>query len=185
MPDIREDDAGVKTRQADAVVDGPWGAGQTSTQTIRSVLASDGFYLGTAVGVSMLPLIREGVDVIEVASCDASRLRPMDVVLYEVPGDGACGGTYVLHRVVGRDGGAVVTLGDNCVSTERIDPAWVLGVLVGLYRNAGEANALGTPAYRAYVALRCRPWTLRVLLVGGWRRARHRAGALLRRLRLR
>ncbi len=167
-------------RGAQAVADG---AGRPGARTIRSVIEGDGRYLGTAVGVSMLPLIREGVDLIQVVACDASRLHPMDIVLFEKPGDAA--GTCVLHRVVRHDGDEIVTLGDNCVQTERVRPAWVLGVLEGLYRDAGETNALLTPTYRAYVALRCRPWRLRVALVGGWRRARHLAGTTLRRLGLR
>ncbi len=157
--------------------------GQTGAWTIRSVLAEDGVYLGTAMGTSMLPLIREGTDVIQVAACDASQLRPMDVVLFEMPG--GAGGTCVLHRVVRVGGNAIVTLGDNCVSTETVQPEWVLGTLVGLYRDGGDANSLQARAYRAYVGLRCRPWRVRILLVGGYRRMRRWVGALLRRLGLR
>jgi hypothetical protein len=163
--------------------DGAEREGAPIFSSIRSVLTDYRVYLGTAEGVSMLPLIREGIDVIQVAPCDLSRLRPMDVVLFEMPGSPR--GSYILHRVVRMGDGAIVTLGDNCVSTELVQPNWVLGRLVGLYRDGGEANALEAGAYRAYVALYCRPWGLRIRLVGAYRRMRHLGGSLLRRAGLR
>lgn len=158
-------------------------AGQACPKTIRSVLAEDGVYLGTAAGVSMKPLIRESIDLIEVVACDAAQLHPMDIVLFWMPGRAE--GSYVLHRVVRVEDDAITTLGDNCVATEHVRPDWVLGKLVGLYRNGSKANALQAKAYGPYVALCCRPWKLRVHLVGGYRHVRHLGGVLLRRLGLR
>lgn len=157
--------------------------GHARPKTIRTVLAEDGVYLGTAVGVSMRPLIRAGKDIIEVAACDASQLCPMDIVLFDMPG--RTDGSYVLHRVVSVEDGMIVTLGDNCAAVEHVQPDWVLGKLVGLYRNGGTKNALQEKAYRSYVALHCRPWKLRMHLVGGYRHVRHLGGTLLRRIGLR
>ena len=60
---------------------------------IKGILSSEGRYVGTTVGVSMLPMIRSGKDVI-VVDKKTERLKPYDVALY-MRGD-----AYVLHRVL-------------------------------------------------------------------------------------
>lgn len=144
------------------------------TRSIGEVLLAEGAFVDAAHGTSMRPLIREGLDTIVIAPCSAADLAPMDVVLYERPRAGA-GTEYVLHRVVSRKGSSVLALGDACTWVEEVPAAQARGVLVGLYRTDGRTNVLGTARYRAYLALWCRPWRARIVLLRACRRLRGHA----------
>ena len=67
----------------------------------------------TNVGVSMLPLLRQGRDLFIVEKRGPDRMRVGDVVLYRRPPD-----HYVLHRIVAVRENDYVILGDNCINRE-------------------------------------------------------------------
>lgn len=67
---------------------------ENKTMSIEEVLESEGKYVGLTRGVSMLPMIKSGKDVVVIAK-KTGRLKPYDVALYKRD-DGA----YVLHRVL-------------------------------------------------------------------------------------
>ena len=94
---------------------------------IKGILSSEGRYVGTTVGVSMLPMIRSGKDVI-VVDKKTERLKPYDVALY-MRGD-----AYVLHRVLSVRENDYVIRGDNCYSDEFISEDAVFGVLSVFFR---------------------------------------------------
>lgn len=60
-------------------------------------LEKNGSLTYTNVGISMLPLLRQGKDMFIVEKRDGNRCRKGDVVLYKRPPD-----RYILHRECGR-----------------------------------------------------------------------------------
>ena len=109
------------------------------------------------VGVSMLPLLRQGRDLFTVTKKGSGRCKVGDVVLYRRPPD-----HYVLHRIVEVRPEDYVILGDNCVTKEYgIRDEDILGVMTGFVRG-GKAHSVTEPGYRAYSALWLRTAPLRV-----------------------
>ena len=101
----------------------------------------------TNVGVSMLPLLRQGKDLFTVAKKGSERCKVGDVVLYRRPPN-----QYVLHRVVGVRPDDYVILGDNCVAKEYgIRDEDILGVMTGFVRN-GKEHSISEVRYRMYSA---------------------------------
>ena len=81
----------------------------------------------TCKGVSMLPLIRGGRDLVVVEKKEA--YRPGDIVLFSIKGN------YILHRIVAMDADCVTARGDgNWRGTERFTPADIHGKVVGIRR---------------------------------------------------
>ena len=102
----------------------------------------------TNVGVSMMPLLRQGKDMFTVRRKGPERCEKGDVVLYKRPPD-----QYVLHRVVEVRPTSYVILGDNCVYKEYgITDEDIIGVLVG-YVRGGQAHSVREPGYRIYTSL--------------------------------
>ncbi len=73
---------------------------------MQQVFESGGVFTLYPKGVSMLPLIRQGRDAVELSGPDA--VKRGDIVLFCRAGD-----TYVLHRIVGRRPDGFVLCGDN------------------------------------------------------------------------
>lgn len=99
----------------------------------------------TNVGVSMLPLLRQGRDLFIVEKRGPGRLKAGDVVLYRRPPD-----KYVLHRIVQVREKDYVILGDNCVNREYgITDDDILGVMTGFVRD-GKQHTVTERGYRLY-----------------------------------
>lgn len=99
----------------------------------------------TNVGVSMLPLLRQGRDLFVVEKRGPGRLKEGDVVLYRRPPD-----KYVLHRIVQVREKDYVILGDNCVNREYgITDDDILGVMTGFVRD-GKQHTVTERGYRLY-----------------------------------
>ncbi|RSX57271.1 S24/S26 family peptidase [Bifidobacterium samirii] len=136
------------------------------------VLAREGMLVTTTMGVSMRPMLREGRDVIVIRPLPhGERLRVGDVPLYRV------GDRYVLHRVIGVHDGWYAIRGDNCVATERVSDAQVLGRLEEWYRGERHGSP-ADPLYRCYWRLWVGSWPMRRVA----RRARALAGRVKRLL---
>ena len=109
-------------------------------------LASGGTVTFTPNGTSMLPMLRDGEDVV-VLSAPKGRLHLFDVPLYRRDN-----GQFVLHRVIdfGRDG-SYVMCGDNQFQKERgIRDDQIIAVMTGFYRK-GKMYRPHYLRYRAYV----------------------------------
>lgn len=114
------------------------------------------------VGVSMLPLLRQGKDLFTVRRKGPDRCRAGDVVLYRRRD------RYVLHRVVQVREKDYVILGDNCVAREYgITDDNILGVMTGFVRGGREYSVL-SPGYRLYSAFWLRTERPRVFLKRGF-----------------
>lgn len=122
------------------------------------------------VGVSMLPLLRQGRDLFTVRKKGAERCKKYDVVLYRRPPS-----SYVLHRIIRVRENDYVILGDNCAYKEYgIKDSDIIGVMTKYVRN-GKEHSIGEPGYRLYSWVWVNFAPVRVLL--------QRAGNRLRRLK--
>lgn len=98
-------------------------------------------------------------------------------------GDGAhldarahCGVHYVLHRVVGVRDGWYAIRGDNCLETEHVADAQVLGRLMEFYRGERHVVCGTSRAYRRYWRLWLAVWPARRF----WKLVRRAVGRALR-----
>ena len=127
------------------------------------------------VGVSMLPLLKQGRDsftVREVKQGESCKL--WDVVLYKRGTD-----QYVLHRIIKVYDDSYDILGDNCIGIERgIKKTDVLGVMTD-FTHKGKQYKTDDIGYRLYVWLWCRPYKLRIFL----KKIRMRLQSVLRKKR--
>ena len=113
--------------------------------TYEEILEQEGKLVYTNVGVSMLPLLREGKDLFVVERRGPNRLKVGDVALYRRPPD-----KYVLHRVVEVREKDYVILGDNCIAREYgIPEERILGVMTG-YVRGGKYHSVTERGYRLY-----------------------------------
>ena len=146
--------------------------------TFEEELERSGKLAYTNVGVSMLPLIRQGKDVMVIEKADS--YRPLDAVLFRrkgVTGRGA----YVLHRILKiMPDGKYWIVGDNCVSGELVERENILGVLTGVSRK-GKLIKNTDFRYRAYVRLWCAPYPVRFFILRALRLARRVRRRFLKR----
>lgn len=147
------------------------------TLSFEELLARDGRLVYTNRGVSMLPLLREGRDLMIIEKTPPP-YRRLDAVLFRR--DGVEGrGAYVLHRILRvNPDGTYWIVGDNCVSGETVREDQILGVLTGVVRG-GKTIHVDDVRMRLYVNTWCRFWRTRILLL----RARGLLSACLRKLR--
>ena len=100
------------------------------------------------VGVSMLPLLRQGKDLFIVKKKGSERCRVGDVVLYRRPP-----AHYVLHRIIQVRANDYVILGDNCIKKEYgIRDEDIIGVMTGFVRD-GKEHSTREMGYRVYSSL--------------------------------
>ena len=147
--------------------------------TFEEVLAQNGKLAYTNVGISMMPLIREGRDVMMIEARETAAIRRYDAVLFRrtgVTGRGA----YVLHRILKiLPDGKYWIVGDNCTSGEVVDPANVLGVLTQVSRDGRKTIRVTDLSYRAYVLFWCKRYHLRFFLLRGMQFAKRVVRMLL------
>ena len=98
-------------------------------------------------GMSMLPMLRQGIDTVELAPLP-EKLQKYDLPVYQYPS-----GKYVMHRIVKVCEDHCICLGDNTYSYETIRREQMLGIVSAFKRGEKriEANAF---SYRLY----CRIW---------------------------
>ena len=115
----------------------------------------------TNVGVSMLPLLRQGKDLFTVKQKSHERCKVGDVVLYRRRDQ------YVLHRVVQVRENDYVILGDNCIAREYgFTDNDIIGVMTGYVRN-GKEHSVSDFGYRLYTFIWLHTEKPRVLLKRG------------------
>ena len=94
-------------------------------------------------GVSMLPMLRQGKDVVELSPLPL-RLRKYDLPVYRYPS-----GKYVMHRVVAVKDDHYLCLGDNTWSYETIYPEMLVGV-VSAFKRGDKRIEVDNWGYRLY-----------------------------------
>ena len=126
---------------------------QPSNEHIEDVLAQDGVWISTTVGISMWPMLRNRRDTIVVRPCK-SQLQKYDVALYRR------GDAYVLHRVIGVKENSYRILGDNCRADECVPKSAVIGKLDEFWRGDKHCNPR-SHTWLAYARVWLAIWPLR------------------------
>lgn len=99
-------------------------------------------------GVSMLPMLRQGLDSVELSPLP-ERLKKYDLPLYQ-----RRNGQYVLHRVVGVDGDTYTCIGDNQFELEHsVAHEQMIAVVTAFFREQ-KAHSVNEFGYKTY----CRVW---------------------------
>ena len=116
-------------------------------------------------GVSMLPMLRQGIDTVELAPLPP-KLRKYDLPVYQYPS-----GKVVMHRVVQVRETDYVCLGDNTYSYEYISPEWMIG-LVSAFKRGDRRIEVTNPVYQMYARFWVLTFPLRKFLKRILRRLR-------------
>lgn len=115
----------------------------------------------TNVGVSMLPLLRQGKDLFTVHRKGPERCKVGDVVLYRHGND------YVLHRVIEARLQDYVILGDNCLTKEYgVTDTDIIGIMTS-YVRGGKEYSVNSSGYRCYSFLMLHSIPLRIAMKKG------------------
>lgn len=113
--------------------------------TFEEIIERDGRLIYTNKGDSMMPLIKEGRDLLVIEKTEG-RLKRFDVPLYRRDS-----GQYVLHRILMVRQNDYVICGDNRVDLEYgITDRHIIGVLIAVIRNGKELTVKSTK-YKLYV----------------------------------
>lgn len=112
-------------------------------------------------GVSMLPMLRQGKDAVEIAPLP-EKLRKYDLPVYQYPS-----GKIVMHRVVEVREDHYVCLGDNTYTYEKIAPEQLIAV-VRAFRRGDRRISVDDPGYRLY----CRVWVALFPVRKCWKRVK-------------
>ncbi len=117
------------------------------TTSIADYLKENGKLTYSNVGVSMMPLLRQGKDLFTIEKNNGQRYKKGDVVLFARGKD-----KYVLHRIIKVLPDEYVILGDNCVTPERgIKDSDIHGKMISFVRN-GKEHSITETRYRFYTA---------------------------------
>ena len=105
-----------------------------------------GYAVAPIAGTSMLPLLKEGRDRVELEPCSQERLKKGDVVLYKKND-----GTLVLHRIIKTENREFFTvLGDHQFkNAERVNKHQIIAVACGFFIK-GRYVTEKTRWYRLY-----------------------------------
>lgn len=127
--------------------------------SFEEVIQQKGCLLYGSQGDSMLPLIREGRDMLLISRKPEGRLKKYDVPLYKRDS-----GQYVLHRILKVREDDYVLCGDNRWKRETgITDRHIIGVLTAVIRD-GKELPVTDRRYRLYVHLWCDLYYLRAFL---------------------
>ena len=141
------------------------------TTTISDYIQENGSLTFTNKGVSMLPMLRQGRDLITIVKKGPERCKKYDVILYDRPPN-----DLVLHRVVEVRNGEYGVLGDNCQNVETVRDDQIVGVLQSFVRD-GRTISVRDPVYRLYARLIVFLYPVRKL----WWRAAGKIGRMIRK----
>lgn len=121
-------------------------------------------------GVSMLPMLRQGKDSVELSPLP-EKLKKYDLPVYQYPS-----GKVVMHRIVDVQDDHYICLGDNLTNLEIIYPEMLIGVVTAFKRGNKRIEA-DNMAYRAY----CRVWVALFPVRKSWRQFKSLVKKILRR----
>ena len=113
---------------------------------IEQYLETHDFLVYSNRGVSMLPMLKQGRDLMIVRrKLPDERLKKFDVAIYIRPPH-----SYVLHRIIKVEDGGYVFLGDNCENKEpNIREEQVIAVLTAFVHKGKQIDATNK-GYRLY-----------------------------------
>jgi len=127
--------------------------------TFEEQLEKNGKLIYTNVGDSMMPLIRQGRDLLIIEPV-RGRLKKYDVPLYKRDS-----GQYVLHRILKVRRDDYVICGDNRWAKEYgITDRHIIGVLTAVIRNGREVS-VNSRKYKLYVHIWCDLFPVRAFIL--------------------
>lgn len=127
-----------------------------SKGTYEEYLKKNGTLIYRNVGVSMLPLIKQGRDLFIVQKKSENRCKKYDVVLFKRADE-----KYVLHRIIKVNENDYIIRGDNCVNKEYgIKDEDIIGVMTSFIRK-GKEYSVDNRLYKIYSVLWCKLYFLR------------------------
>ncbi len=127
--------------------------------TFENLLEKDGYFLFTNVGNSMLPLLREKKDIIEIRRKETNRCKRYDVVLYKR------GDRYILHRILKVLQEGYIIAGDHNTFIEKdVTDDMILGIMTKVIRN-GRIITSDNFWYKVYVHLWCDVYPVRMKII--------------------
>lgn len=133
----------------------------TEKITFEEELERHGSIVFTNVGVSMMPLLRQGQDLMEIRKKPEGRCQKYDAVLYKR------GERYILHRILKVRQKDYVIAGDHNYHREYgITDDQILGVLTGVIRD-GKRIDVHDKRYLLYVHLWCDFYPIRAAILFG------------------
>ena len=136
--------------------------------SFEEMLEEQGYIVYTNIGDSMLPLLRQKKDIVEIRKKEAGRCRKYDMVLYKR------NSKYILHRILKVLPYGYVIAGDHNLFLEYdIADEQILGVVTRVVRDGKSIN-MTDKKYLFYVHLWCDFYPVRILIL--------RIKALIRRL---
>lgn len=132
-----------------------------SKDTFEQVLEQHGRFVHTNVGDSMLPLLRQGRDLMVIEKRPEGRCKRYDAVLYKRPN-----GKYVLHRILKVRPQDYVICGDNRYTREYgVPDEWIIGILTAVLRDGKKMVPVTDWRYRLYVHLWCDFFPIRAVII--------------------
>ncbi len=133
---------------------------KAGNSSFEETLAEKGYLIYTARGISMMPLIRQRRDIVEIRPL-TDRPGKYDVVLYKRRG------RFVLHRILRVLPEGYIIAGDHNTFLETdVTDDMILGVLTRIIRN-GKTITPDNFWYKAYVHLWCDCYPLRMKILKG------------------
>lgn len=130
-----------------------------SNASFEEIINRDGRLIYSSVGDSMLPMIKQGRDLL-VIERPAGRLKRYDIPLYKRDN-----GRYVLHRILKVRDKDYVICGDNRYWPEYgITDRHIIGVLTAVITDGVEKPLTGV-RYGLYVFFWCRLFCVRALIL--------------------
>ena len=132
--------------------------------TFEQQLAEHGRLIYTNVGVSMMPLLREGKDIMIIDRIDGHDCKKYDAVFFVRPWVHKRG-RYVVHRILKcNEDGTYYIVGDHDTRGETVKPENILGKLTAVVRNGKTINVTDKK-YLFYVHLWCDFYPVRCLIL--------------------
>ena len=130
-----------------------------NNSTFEDEIKRTGRIIYTNVGDSMMPLIKQGRDVLVISTVNG-RLKRYEIPLYKRDS-----GQYVLHRIPKVRKNDYVICGDNrCNKEYGITDRHIIGVLSGIIRDGREIHMTDIKC-RIYAHLWCDLFPVRVLII--------------------
>lgn len=130
-----------------------------NNSTFEDEIKRTGRIIYTNVGDSMMPLIKQGRDVLVISAVNG-RLKRYDIPLYKRDS-----GQYVLHRILKVRKNDYVICGDNrCNKEYGITDRHIIGVLSGIIRDGREIPVTDIKCW-IYAHLWCDLFPVRVLII--------------------
>ena len=126
--------------------------------SFEEILNEKGYIVYTNVGYSMLPLLRQRKDIIEIHR-KSGKCKKYDAVFYKR------GNKYILHRILKVLPEGYLIAGDHCTKIERdVTDEMILGVMTKVIRN-GKTILPDNMWYKMYVHLWCDVYPVRMMIL--------------------